>query len=363
MESKQKKVIGIIREVKSKWERRCAITPKEVHELTKNGEITVLVQPSPSRCYTDEDFIEAGAVIEEDLSKCDVIFGVKEVPMDALIPNKTYFFFSHTIKAQEYNMGLLDTMLAKNIRMIDYECIREASKKEGDVPNRLVAFGRYAGIAGAFDFFRGIGEFMLQKKLQTPFIFLGSTYMYEDYEMMKQALANVAKNIAKSGTPKAYSPMVFAVTGTGRVAQGILEVIEQLPHIKVDPDELKNISKIPGIDNKKIIISQFTSKHLVKHKDGRPFDKADYYANSNDYVTKFASDYLEHVHWLINGVYWEAKYPRIVSIDELREGAASGKSKLLGVCDISADYMGSIEFTSRFTSIENPFLLYDPITE
>ena len=124
-----------------------------------------MVQSSPSRCYTDEEFIEAGAIIEEDLSSCDVIFGVKEVPITSLIDNKTYFFFSHTIKAQEYNMPLLDAMLEKNIRMIDYECIREQVKKEGDVPPRLVAFGRYAGIAGAFDFFRGIGEFMLQKKL------------------------------------------------------------------------------------------------------------------------------------------------------------------------------------------------------
>jgi Alanine dehydrogenase/PNT, N-terminal domain len=91
-----------------------------------------------------------------------VIFGVKEVPIPSLMADKTYFFFSHTIKAQEYNMGLLDAMLEKRIRMIDYECIREASKSDG---NRLVAFGRYAGIAGAFDFFRGIGEFMLSKKI------------------------------------------------------------------------------------------------------------------------------------------------------------------------------------------------------
>lgn len=142
------------------------------------------MQPSTSRCYTDEEFKEVGAIMQEDLSECDVIFGVKEVPIAKLIPNKTYFFFSHTIKAQEYNMDLLDAMLEKKIRMIDYECIREAKTKEGEVPQRLVAFGRYAGIAGAFDFFRGIGEFMLQKKLQTPFIFLGSTYMYEDYEAM-----------------------------------------------------------------------------------------------------------------------------------------------------------------------------------
>jgi alanine dehydrogenase len=93
------KTIGIIREVKSKWERRCALTPKEVKELTADGTIKVLVQPSPSRCYTDEEFIEAGAQIEENLSSCDVVFGVKEVPIPSLIADKTYFFFSHTIKA------------------------------------------------------------------------------------------------------------------------------------------------------------------------------------------------------------------------------------------------------------------------
>lgn len=158
MEHTQTKVIGILREIKSKWERRCALTPREVKQLVAEGGIKVLVQPSTSRCYTDEEFEEVGAIIQEDLSECDVIFGVKEVPMQNIIAAKTYFFFSHTIKAQEYNMPLLDAMLEKKIRMIDYECIRE--NKE-DNPARLVAFGRYAGIAGAFDFLRGIGEFML----------------------------------------------------------------------------------------------------------------------------------------------------------------------------------------------------------
>ena len=133
--------------------------------------------------------------------------------------------------------------------------------------------------------------------------------------------------------------------------------------MKVDPDQLKDLTSIVGNDTKKIIISQFRQQHLVRHKEGKPFDKTDYYANPNNYETRFAQDYLEHIHWLINGVYWETKYPRIISINDLREAVIANKSKFLGVCDISADYMGSVEFTSRFTSIENPFLLYDPVSE
>ena len=213
-----KKTIGILREAKSKWERRCALTPKEVQELTSDGSVRVLVQPSPSRCYTDDEFIDAGADIKEEMEECDVIFGVKEVPISDLIADKTYFFFSHTIKAQEYNMSLLDAMVEKRVRMVDYECIKEVSSGNGDA-GRLVAFGRYAGIAGAFDFIRGVGEFMLSRpeRLQTPFIFLGSAYMYEDYDAMKLALASVARGVSK-GLPRVCSPLVFAVTGTGRVS-------------------------------------------------------------------------------------------------------------------------------------------------
>jgi alpha-aminoadipic semialdehyde synthase len=110
--------------------------------------------------------------------------------------------------------------------------------------------------------------------------------------------------------------------------------------------------------NKKVIISQFTSKHLVRHKEGKEFNKSDYYANSNSYESKFY-EYLPYVHFLINGIYWEAKYPRVLTSDELRDAVKANKNKLLGVCDISADFEGSIQFTNRFTSIEEPFLVYD----
>ena len=154
--------IGILRECKNKWERRCSLTPLEVTQLVASG-IRVLVQPSSIRCYSDDEFITAGAIIQEDLNEASVIFGVKEVPIANLRADKTYFFFSHTIKAQDYNMPLLDKLRELNIRMVDFECIREP-KEDGKIPERLVAFGRYAGIAGAFDFLRGIGEFLLQKQ-------------------------------------------------------------------------------------------------------------------------------------------------------------------------------------------------------
>ena len=129
-------------------------------------------------------------------------------------------------------MPLLDKLLELNIRMIDFERIR--SGKE-----RLVAFGRFAGIAGAFDFLRGVGEYLLEKKFQTPFVYLGSTYMYCDFAEMCHALKGVSKAITSSGLPKSLSPLVLAVTGTGRCASGSLEVLEQLPHIKVPPSELR----------------------------------------------------------------------------------------------------------------------------
>jgi alpha-aminoadipic semialdehyde synthase len=254
--------IAILRECKNKWERRCSLTPQEVKVITAAG-IRVLVQPSTSRCYSEDDFEAAGAIIQEDVSGAQVIFGVKEVPIENLLPNKTYFFFSHTIKAQSYNMPLLDKLLELKIRMVDFETIREAAK-EGCQPQRLVAFGRYAGIAGAFE---------------TPFVYLGSSYMYEDFEAMSDALGRVGKNISISGLPKALSPIVFGVTGTGRCAQGSMEVLEQLPHIKVAPKELRAyLADTSKHNNKQIVISQFTSADIAVPIDGKPFDKQRYYS-------------------------------------------------------------------------------------
>ena len=253
------------------------------------------------------------------MSEASVIFGVKEVPIANLLANKTYFFFSHTIKAQDYNMPLLDKLMELNIRMVDFECIREP-KVEGKFSERLVAFGRYAGIAGAFDFLRGIGEFLLQKQYQTPFL-IGSSYMYLDYDAMKDALRRLADNIRAGGMPRKLAPMVFGVTGTGRVAQGSVEVLEQLPHVKVPPSELRAYLANPenANNNRQIIISIFSSKDIARPKDSNAtFEKSHYYKNPEQYDGYF-KEYLDLVTWLVNGIYWEAKYPRVLTSQDLKE--------------------------------------------
>lgn len=203
---------------------------------------------------------------------------------------------------------------------------------------------------------------MLERQYQTPFVFSGSSYMYQDYNAMCESLEKLAKNITTGGLPQALTPFVIGVTGTGRCAQGSLEVLEQLPHDKVPASELRAyVEDKSRHSNKKIVIVQFTSLDVAKKPDGSPFEKKEYYANPEKFVGRF-EEYLDLVHFLVNDIYWEAKYPRLITKEGLKAAVLSGKNKLMGVTDISADEAGSIEFTTRFTSIDEPYLLYDPIS-
>ena len=181
--------------------------------------------------------------------------------------------------------------------------------------------------------------------------------MYEDFAHMCEGLEKVGNNVAK-GLPKSICPLVIGVTGKGRVSQGSLECLEKLPHKYVEPADLH---KLTSEDNKCIYISVFENKHLVRKKDApkdEEFDKLHYYAHPNQYESKFFES-LPYVSFLINGIYWEARFPRVLTKDQLTESRKAGHTKFSGISDISADFEGSIEFTSIFTSIEEPFLIYD----
>ncbi|RHY35266.1 hypothetical protein DYB32_000236 [Aphanomyces invadans] len=322
------KCVGVVREVYNKWERRAPVTPAHVQELVQAG-VEVRVQPSTQRIFTNDQYVAAGATVTDDLSPANVIVGVKQVPIANLLPDKTYMFFSHTIKAQPENMKLLDAILAKRIRMIDYECITQ---------------GMLAG-------FRGLGERLINKGYSSPFVNIGSAYMYPDLSRAKDAIVAAGELIQKNGLPEDLSPMVVVFTGNGNVSKGAQEMFKLLPHKMVDPSELPHLPP-----NRHVVYGC-----VVKRKDGSEFTKSDYYKHPELYEPVFHETIAPYTSLLVNCMYWDDRYPRLITKDQMDDLArqAGGDPKLQGVADISCDLGGSVEFLDRSTTIEDPFFLYD----
>lgn len=226
--------LAIRREDASIWERRAPLGPSHVRKLTRRG-IRVLVQPSNRRAYPLQAYVNAGAVIQEDISSASVIIGVKQVPIDSLIPDKTYCFFSHTIKAQEDNMPLLDAILERNIRLIDYEKMVNANNE------RVVAFGKYAGIAGIINILHGLGLRLLALGHHTPFMHIGPAHNYRNSGMARQAVRDCGYEIALGMMPRSIGPLTFVFTGSGNVSQGAQEIFQELPYEYVEPKDLPQV--------------------------------------------------------------------------------------------------------------------------
>lgn len=360
-----KYIIAIRAEQKSKWERRAALTPDAVKELVEMG-IRVLVEPSLSRCFTDKQYQDAGAELSEDISEASVIFGVKEVPNNLLIPNKTYLYFSHTFKGQSNNMSNLNEILKKNIRLIDYELIKENKIENAQ---RLVAFGRFAGVVGAIDILQGVGDFLINKSIYTPFLHTGFSYMFSDLIEAKARIQHIGEMIQKQGFNKKILPVVFAVTGNGRVAKGAMEILELLPHEKIDPDDLYTLFKSdysPSniVSNKKVYITIFDHKHLYKRKNcDEKFDKEHFYKNKKDYISLFSKKYLPFLSVLFHCMYWDTDSPVIITENDAKYLSEMNMLRLLAITDITCDYpISSIELLKKLTCIEKPFYLIDPIT-
>ncbi|KAI9908468.1 hypothetical protein PsorP6_004023 [Peronosclerospora sorghi] len=345
------KCIGIVREVYNKWERRTPLTPAHVKELVQCG-MQVLVQPSTARVFSDEQYLRAGATLSEDLGAANVIVGVKQVPEVALLSDKMYLFFSHTIKAQPENMRLLDAVLQRRVTLIDYECITEASGK------RLIAFGENAGRAGMITGFRGLGERLINMGISSPFVNIASAYMYPDLKHAKDAVEAAGRRIRTDGLPKQLSPMTFAFTGNGNVSKGAQEIFKLMPHDMVHPSEL---SKLP--QNNRILYGTVIDEpaYFVKPRldSVNPLSREHYYQNSHQYEAVFHEKVLPYTSMLVNCMYWDNRFPRLVTRDQMRDLSRSRKHKLIGIADISCDIGGSIEFLDRVTEIERPFALYD----
>uniref|UniRef100_A0A023GM86 Putative lysine-ketoglutarate reductase/saccharopine dehydrogenase n=1 Tax=Amblyomma triste TaxID=251400 RepID=A0A023GM86_AMBTT len=358
------KTIAIRREDASLWERRAPLAPQHVRALTKNG-VKVYVQPSNRRAYPMQAYVNAGAEAREDISDVPVIIGVKQVPIDQLHPNKTYAFFSHTIKAQEANMPMLDVILERNIRLIDYERMCDESG------SRVVAFGKYAGKAGMINILHGLGLRLLALGHHTPFMHIGPAHNYRNSGMAKQAVRDAGYEIALGMMPRSIGPLTFVFTGSGNVSQGAQDIFESLPCEWVDPKDLPEVSEQGAIS--KVYGAVVSRDDHYRRIEDDHFDPEECDQYPERYYSTFSKDIAPYASVIVNGIYWAVNSPKLLTIPDAKRllqptntpwlpssaGAPSLPHRLLAICDISADPGGSIEFMNECTTIDAPFCLYD----
>jgi saccharopine dehydrogenase (NAD+, L-lysine-forming) len=322
--------IGLIREGKVPPDKRVPLIPKQCKALKLlYPELDIVVQPSPIRAFRDEEYAEQGIELQEDLSDCDIILGVKEVNIEDLIPNKKFMFFSHTIKKQAHNQKLMRALIEKNIEMIDYELIKDKHNK------RIIGFGRYAGIVGTYNAFLTYG-------LKKGLYHLKPANECHDRKEME---AEMKKIILPNDTR-------IVLTGFGRVGHGAREIINLLPITELSPEEFT-----AGTFNHPVF-TQLEVEDYYARMDEKPFDKSDFYANPELYISTFGR-FLNQVDMYIPCHFWSSRSPFIIAKEDLKRKDL----RVSVVADISCDTDGPIACTLRASKIADPIYGYDPQTE
>jgi alpha-aminoadipic semialdehyde synthase len=290
--------------------------------------------------------------------------GVKQFPKSSIVGGKNYLFFSHVIKAQPKNMPLLDHILECKARLFDYECIT----RDGlDDSPRLVAFGKYAGIAGMIDCLQGLGQRLLSEGYSTPFLTVPLSYMYQNLDQARVTLRSVGSQIeGPAGIPDGLTPLVFAFTGNGNVAKGAREMFDLLPHEWISADELPNLKNdvMSGKKSRNRLYGVIVEPYdMVAFPDGQPLrSKADYYSNPQKYSPIFHEKVAPYISVLVNCMYWDSRYPRLLTNRQIAHLRGEGNRNLRFLADITCDVRGSVEFLSHSTEIERPFYGYNPET-
>lgn len=349
------KFIGIRHEDKYVMERRAPLTPRHVERLIKTKKLDIVVQTSAKRVFADQEFINAGARIAGNLDDCSIILGVKEMPESFFEQEKTYVFFSHVIKGQSYNMPMLKKMMELGCNLIDYEKIVDEQGK------RLIFFGRYAGLAGMINSLWSLGLRLKEYGYDTPFLKITQAHHYASLDEAKKVISEVGQEIAEKGLPVELGPVTIGFTGYGNVSQGAQDICGLLPVKEISPEKLLNLSQRALLPSNLLYKIIFKEEHLSAHNIGNEFDLHDYYAHPENYYSIFEK-YIPHLTVLMNCMYWDAKYPRIVTKDYLEKAFKAGRPKLTVIGDVTCDPDGSIEITHHGTEIEDPIFVYNPFT-
>lgn len=337
-------------------ERRVAIPPEHAQRLIQERNLRIQVEKSSKRVFTDEEYRKAGAEVVDNLKEAPVIFGVKEIPPEYFEQNKTYVFFSHVIKGQQYNMPMLKTLMDKKCSLIDYETVVEESGK------RIIFFGHYAGLAGMINSLWAFGQRLQVMGIDTPFKSLKQSHKYDSLFEAKDAISEVGFEIARNGLPERLNPVVVGVTGYGNVSKGAQEILSLLPVKEISPNELMDMQEKKNLPNNVIYKVVFRERDLVTPIDAsQSFVLKDYYMNPQKYRGVFEK-YIPNLTILMNCMYWDERYPRIVTRDYLEELYSQGEPKLKVIGDVTCDPNGSIECTHKGTEIEDPVFVYNPFT-
>ncbi|MFN8308731.1 MAG: NAD(P)-dependent oxidoreductase [Chitinophagales bacterium] len=323
--------IGIIREGKNPQDNRTPLTPSQCRTLMEeHSSVWIAVQPCKHRCFSDDEYRYQGIAVREDLSDCDLLLGVKEVPIEQLIPNKTYMFFSHTIKKQPHNRKLLQALLDKNIRLIDYECLKDENGQ------RLIAFGRWAGIVGAYHAIKMIGH-------RTGNFNLKQMVYCHNFAEAQKGLDNLE-----------FPNWKIVLTGTGRVSNGSAFLLDTIGIKKVSPHDFcyKEFDEI--------VYTQLESKDMYYKPGEEEFHTEDFHKNAKGYESAFYP-FTKVADVFINGIYWDSSIPVFFTKEQMK--AADFKIKIISdiTCDIAPQ--SSVPSTLMASSIADPYYGYDAQTE
>jgi len=323
--------VGILRETKNPPDRRVPLTPAQIIALEELYPfLQFFVQPSDYRCYSNDEYEYLNIPLKEDLHDCDILMGVKEVDRRTLIDGKTYMFFAHVAKKQPYNSEMFREMADKKISLIDYEYL---STDKGE---RVVAFGRWAGIVGAYNALRARG-------ICTNRFRLKPAYQCHDLDEMWAGLRLIE---LKPG-------LKILITGSGRVANGALETLGICNNIvQVEPEEYLNGEfDVP-------VVCQIGPEYYTRHRNNQKFSFSHFVKNPGDYESSFLP-YTRVTDILITGHYWDPESPIFFSKEDMR----TSNFKISVIADISCDINGPIPSTLRPTTISDPFYGYNPVLE
>jgi hypothetical protein len=312
--------IGLIKEGKVPADNRVALTPSQCRWLVKKFPgLNIRVQSCNTRCFSDREYQACGITVTSDVSDCDILLGIKEVTVQQLVAGKTYLFFSHTKKQQPHNQKLLQAIIAHKITLIDFECLEHADGQ------RIIGFGFFAGVVGAHN-----GVMVYGKR--TNSFELERVYRQKSFRRLIHAYFGL------------HIPNIkVAVTGSGRVAHGVLEVMNLMGIIEVEKDAYCSRSfDYP-------VYVHLKGADLYAHKETGSYNREDFHHNPQNYRSLFP-EYLPHTDILLNGVYWDINVPRLFELDAVK----SPGFRISVISDITDDEHGSVPINLGDQSIENP---------